>query len=264
MKEISQIDHLGYVNPEYLKILAPKVKSLKERSYELMHLQKGHQVIDLGCGPGIDTIPLAKFVGPGGQVIGIDIDNQMIAAANKKAKETGVAGRVMHEYADAMSLPYNSNYFDACRSERLFQHVLNPEKVLFEMYRITRPRGWVVVADTDHSTLSIDNSIVDIEWKIRRFRTEKFRNGYVGRQLYRLFKQQNFVDIIVEIFPFFFTDYSLVRYLALLDEVEHEAIAVNIITEEELQLWHANLKQADEEGTFFASISMMIVAGCKS
>ncbi|MCD4763177.1 MAG: methyltransferase domain-containing protein [Desulfobacterales bacterium] len=261
---MSQTEYLGYVNSEYLKILALKVKSLKERSYELMHLQTGHRVIDLGCGSGIDTIPLAKFVGPISQVIGIDIDNQMIVTANKKAKEAGVADRVIHEYADAMSLPYGSNYFDACRSERLFQHMLNPEKVLFEMVRITKPRGWIVVADTDQSTLSIDNSVVDIEWKIRRFRTDKFKNGYAGRQLYRLFKQQNFADIIVEIFPVFLTDYTLVRYLALLDEVEREAIAVSIITKEELQHWHTNLKQADEEGTFFASITMIIVAGRKS
>jgi hypothetical protein len=52
--------------------------------------------------------------------------------------------------------------------------------------------------------------------------------------------------------------------LALLDEVEHEAIAVSIITKEELQHWHTNLKQANEEGTFFARITMMIVAGRKS
>jgi hypothetical protein len=82
--------------------------------------------------------------------------------------------------------------------------------------------------------------------------------------LYRLFKQQNFADIIVEIFPIFLTDYTLVRYLALLDEVEREAIAVSIITKEKLQHWHTNLKQADEEGTFFASITMIIVAGRKS
>jgi len=85
---MSQTEYLGYVNSEYLKILALKVKSLKERSYELMHLQTGHRVIDLGCGSGIDTIPLAKFVGPISQVIGIDIDNQMIVTANKKSKRS--------------------------------------------------------------------------------------------------------------------------------------------------------------------------------
>jgi ubiquinone/menaquinone biosynthesis C-methylase UbiE len=228
-----------------------------------MHLQTGHRVIDLGCGSGTDTIPLTEFVGPTGKVIGVDTDNQMIVTANKKAKEAGVADRVIHEHYEAMSLPYDSDYFDACRTERLFQHVLNPGMVLSEMVRITRPGGWIVAADSDHSTLSIDNSVTDIEWRMRRFRTDKFKSGYAGRQLYRLFKQQNLTDITVEIFPFFSTDYTLTRYFSLLDEAEREAIAAGIITEEELQRWHANLEQADEEGVFFASFTMILVAGRK-
>src|SRR3989304_4108724 len=256
-------EYLGYVNPDYLQTLALKVKPLKERSYELMHLQTGHRVIDIGCGSGMDTITLAEFVGPTGKVIGVDTDTQMILTANNKAKEAGVEDWVIHEHYDAMSLPYDSNYFDSCRTERLFQHVLNPENVLSEMVRITRPKGWLVAADTDHSTLSIDNSVVDIEWRMRRFRTDKFKRGSVGRQLYRLFKQQNLADIIVEIFPFFSTDYALTRYFALLDEAESEAITTGIITKEELQHWHANLEQADEKGVFFASFTMILVAGRK-
>jgi ubiquinone/menaquinone biosynthesis C-methylase UbiE len=228
-----------------------------------MHLQTGYRVIDLGCGSGTDTIPLAGFVGHAGKVVGIDTDDRMIVIANKKAREAGVADRVIHKHYDATSLPYDSNYFDACRTERLFQHVLYPEKVLSEMVRITRPGGWVVAADSDHSTLSIDNSVVDVEWRMRRFRTDKFKSGYAGRQLYRLFKQQNLADITVEIFPFFSNDYTLTRYFALLDEAEREAIAAGIITEEELQHWHSNLEQADKEGVFFASFTMMLVAGRK-
>ncbi len=81
--------------------------------------------------------------------------------------------------------------------------------------------------------------------------------------MYRLFKQQNLEDIIVEIFPFFSTDYTLTRYFSLLDEAEREAIDAGIITEEELQRWHANLEKADEEGVFFASFTMILVAGRK-
>ncbi|MCE8422592.1 MAG: methyltransferase domain-containing protein [Candidatus Methanoperedens sp.] len=229
-----------------------------------MHLQTGYQIVDLGCGPGTDTIPLAEFIGTTGKVIGVDIDNQMIITANKNAKEAGVADRVIHKHYDAMSLPFDSDCFDACRTERLFQHVLNPEKVLTELVRITRPGGWIVAADTDHSTLSIDNSVIDIEWRLRRFRTDKFKGGYAGRQLYRLYKQQNISDIIVEIFPFFSTDYALTRYFTLLDEAEREAIVAGIITKEELQHWHTNLEKADEEGVFFSSFTMIMVAGRKN
>jgi ubiquinone/menaquinone biosynthesis C-methylase UbiE len=257
-------EYFGYVDPEYLQDIALKFKPLKERSYELLHLKAGYRIIDLGCGSGTDTIPLAKFVGHTGKVIGIDADNQMITIANKNAKEAGVSDVVIHRQYDAMSLPFDSDYFDACHTERLFQHLLNPEKVLSEMVRITKPGGWLVASDTDHSSLSIDNSVIDIEWKLRRFRTDKFKGGYAGRQLYRLFKRQNLSDITVELFPFFSTDYRSTRYFALLDEGERAAIDTGVITEEELQSWHENLEQADEDGTFFASFTMTVIAGYKN
>ncbi len=98
---------------------------------------------------------------------------------------------------------------------------------------------------------------------LRCFRTDKFKSGYAGRQLYRLFKQQNLADITVELFPFFSTDYTLTRYFSLFDEAEREAVDVGVITEEELQRWHADLERADEDGVFFASFTMMLVAGRK-
>lgn len=257
-------DYFGYVNSEYLQTIALDFKPLKERSYELMHLKTGYKIIDLGCGPGTDTIPLSKFVGITGKVIGIDIDNEMITNANKNAVEAGVVDMVIHKHYDAMSLPCDSDHFDACRAERLFQHLSNPEKVLSEMVRITKPGGWIVVADSDHSSLSIDNSVIDIEWKLRRFRTDRYKDGYAGRQLYRLFKRQNISDITVELFPFFFTNYKMTRYLALLDEGERDAVTAGIITKEELQYWHESLEEADKDDTFFASFMMTIIAGRKS
>ena len=166
-------NYLDHVDLEYLQDFALRARSLKERSYELMHLQVGHRVLDLGCGPGTDTIPLAQFVGRTGQVIGIDIDNKMIEEANKKARDAGVTDWVTHKNIDANSIPYPSDHFDSCRSERLLQHVEIPQ-ILSEMVRVTRPGGWIVVADTDQSTMSIDTPDVDIEWRLRRFRTEIF------------------------------------------------------------------------------------------
>ena len=255
--------YIGHVDPEYLQLLATKVEPLKRRSYELMHITNGHKVLDLGCGPGIDTIPLAQFVGHTGQVIGIDIDKEMINLANAKAKEANVNDWVTHKHFEAESIPYNSNYFDSCRCERLLQHLLYPVRVISEMVRVTKPNGWIVVSDTDHSTLTIDSPDIDIEWKLRRFHTELFKNGYIGRQLYRLFKRQNLEDIAVEIFPLFSTDYTLTRNIALLDKTEKEAVATGIITDEELNSWHNNLERSNKEGVFFSSSIIVLVAGRK-
>ncbi|MBM3469885.1 MAG: hypothetical protein FJX73_03735 [Armatimonadetes bacterium] len=52
----------GYVDQEYLQVAGAFLKQLKQRTYARMHIQTGHKVLDVGCGPGIDTIALVERV----------------------------------------------------------------------------------------------------------------------------------------------------------------------------------------------------------
>ena len=49
----------------------------KKRVYAAMHVQEGDRVLDVGCGPGTDTLPLAQIVGPTGRVVGLDIQEEV-------------------------------------------------------------------------------------------------------------------------------------------------------------------------------------------
>lgn len=257
-------DNPGYVDSALLDAIIQFTRPIKQRSYALTHLTTGHRVLDVGCGPATDTIPLAHLVGPTGQVVGIDYDAEMIRAANQRAEQAGVHAWVRHDHADAAALPYEAHIFDAARSERVFQHVPEPAPILAEMIRVTKAGGWVVVADTDHSGLSIDcaeRALIDVEWRLRRYRADMLMNGYAGRQLYRLFKTQGLRDVTVEIFPLAGTEYAAGRYFSVMDTVEQRALADGMVTEEELQRWRAMLEQADEAGVFFGYGIMLLVAG---
>ena len=190
----------GYVDTDYLKFLAEFTAHVKDRTYELMQISLGDEVLDVGCGPATDTIPLADLVGESGRVVGVDYDSEMIDAADVKAREMGVSDRVEHHNVDATSLPFADNSFDSCRSERVFQHLSKPEDVLSEMIRVTRPGGRVVVVDTDWGTLSIDIPDVEIERKMARVKAEvNVHNGYAGRKLFGQFKRHGLQDVNVEL-----------------------------------------------------------------
>ncbi|MHC4192432.1 MAG: methyltransferase domain-containing protein [Planctomycetota bacterium] len=255
----------GYVDPVYLQVIGDFVKHVKERSYALMQIQPGRKVLDVGCGPGIDTISLAALVSSTGQVVGVDYDPAMIAEAEQRAEKAGVSAWVKYEQADVASLPFEPDYFDSSRSERLFQHLLNPEQALSEMTRVTKSGGWIVVLDTDWGTSSVDTLEMDIERRLARIRAERYlNNGYAGRQLYRLLKRQRLENITVELFPLFSTNYAFTRQGSLLNETEREALASGVITSEELQRWCTSLEKADAEGVFFGSVTQIMVAGRKA
>ena len=252
------------IDSEYLRIAAKIVTKQKQRTYTLMNIEFGHKVLDVGCGPGTDTIPIAQLTGARGQVVGVDYDEAMISEADQRAEKAGISAWVRHDHADATSLPFESGYFDSSRSERLFQHLPNQEQALTEIIRVTKSGGRVVVLDTDWSTMSVDTAEVDIEQRLLRFHAEqRFHNGFAGRQLYRLFKKRTLADISVEMAPILVTNYALGWKMYLLHETEKAAIAAGIITSDELDRLHTSLEQADAEGAYFHSINQVIVAGRK-
>ena len=254
----------GYVSPDYLQSVGAFLGQLKQRTYACMKIGEGATVLDVGCGSGLDTVAMAHIVGPTGQVFGVDHDPGMLAEADQRARNENAGAWVQHRQADATSLPFEAGTFDACRSERLFQHLPDAAAALNEMSRVTKPGGMVVALDTDWGSLSTDTTEVDVERRLSRFHAEQLTaNGLSGRQLYRLFKKQGLQDVSFEVFPVVVTDYAFARQITSSDKLEREAIARNIVTEEELRRFRADREQTDREGVYFGYCCMMLVAGQK-
>jgi len=57
-------------------------------------LHPGDQVVDMGCGPGFFTLPMARMVGPRGGVTAIDLQPQMLGRVRRKAEREGIQDRL--------------------------------------------------------------------------------------------------------------------------------------------------------------------------
>jgi ubiquinone/menaquinone biosynthesis C-methylase UbiE len=57
-------------------------------------LEPGDTAIDLGCGPGFFTIPMARLVGPGGCIVAVDLQAPMLDRVRRKARQHGLADRI--------------------------------------------------------------------------------------------------------------------------------------------------------------------------
>lgn len=252
----------GYVNTEYLENASEVFKEIKIFSYDEMQIKSGDRVLDVGCGPGIDVVQLTKCVSESGKVFGVDHDQEMINDAESLAKSQNVLANVEFQAHDVATLPFESNYFDSCRSERVFMHLSDPLATLREMQRVTKPNGRVVVIDSDWSSLSIDCDLTDIENKLLQFYRDKVLiSGYAGRSLYRFFRELGFSDIKIQIFPLFTSDLDIFSQLVRRKDVENLALEENVISKEELMLWREQLQQAADEKRFFSSMNVISVSG---
>ena len=59
------------------------------------YIRPGMTVMDIGCGPGFFTLAMAKMVGPGGLVISIDVQQEMLDLVKKKSEKLDLLGRIL-------------------------------------------------------------------------------------------------------------------------------------------------------------------------
>ena len=255
----------GYVDGKHLLEIATFAGRLKGRLDALLKPRPGQRLLDVGCGPGADTLRLAAAVWPGGLVAGVDIDPQMVGLASGRAASSPYAGRVTHAAGDAARLPYPSGIFDGCRCERVLQHVTDASLAVAEMARVTRAGGVVVAADSDWASLSIHAADLHLERRIVGAVAESFRNGYAGRQLRDLFAGAGLQGVATELWPVQWTSYAQFRATSFMSAgIHRRLVSDKTIGLDEWDRFASALEAADARGGFLASAVVVIVAGVKS
>ena len=183
------------------------IAHVKQTSVGLLALKSGQRALYLGCGAGMDTITMAHLVGPTGEVHGVDYDEAMVIKARVHAAADGVSAWVTHHHASASALPWPNGFFDASRSELVFQHLLDPERAFDELMRVTKPGGQLVVIDNDWATLSIDSDDPDLERRLVRFNAAHMMNNpFSGRHLRFMFNRRGFTEIAIDVQPMIAAD----------------------------------------------------------
>jgi ubiquinone/menaquinone biosynthesis C-methylase UbiE len=238
------------------------VQAMKRRSFAQLDVQAGRHLLDVGCGPGDDVRTLAQLVGSAGRVVGVDSSETMVTEARQRARDASLS--VEYFVSDAQQLHFAENTFDGCRAERVLVHVENPRQALAEMIRVARPGARVVVLDPDFETLVIDAEDRAVTRKLLNFVCDgRIRNGWLGRQLPRLFKEAKLSDIAIFAETLMFTEYAVAEPLLRLHEGVQQAQAAGVLTSAEGSAWETHLESASQVGQFFAAMTFFCVSGRK-
>ena len=118
----------------------------RERAADRAELEPGEAALDVCCGTGDLALALAARVGPYGRVIGSDFSEPMLDLAREKASERGVS-QARFEWADALSLPYDDESFDAVTVGFGVRNLADLELGVSEMGRVLRPGGRLVILE---------------------------------------------------------------------------------------------------------------------
>jgi len=102
--------------------------------------------LEVGPGPGYLGLEWLKHT-QGTALSGLDISEDMIAIAERNAKEYGLAERVRYIKGDARRMPFDDEYFDAVFSNGSLHEWAYPEEILNEIARVLKPGGRYCVSD---------------------------------------------------------------------------------------------------------------------
>ena len=110
----------------------------------LEHRSEGARLLDLGCGTGTYSVPLAR---EGFDVVGLDFSQAMLRRAAAKGREGKVPGtHLRFDQADFNApLRYEDDRFDQVLSVCSLHCVADPVALFGEVRRVLRPGGWFVL-----------------------------------------------------------------------------------------------------------------------
>jgi 2-polyprenyl-6-hydroxyphenyl methylase/3-demethylubiquinone-9 3-methyltransferase len=153
---------LHKLNPVRLRYIRDLVCRHVARNAKALDCLSGLRLLDIGCGAGILSEPLARI---GGQVVAVDPSAANIAAAKLHAKENEVA--VDYRTGTAEALADAGESFDVVLAMEVVEHVADLSLFIKRCAEMVKPGGLMIAATLNRTLKSFALAIVGAEYVLR-------------------------------------------------------------------------------------------------
>jgi SAM-dependent methyltransferase len=130
--------------------------------FRLRRPAPGERVVDVGSGAGFDSFLAAQQVGPNGQVIGVDMTQEMLDKSTATAAELRL-GQVEFRAGLAEALPVDDGWADVVISNGVINLCADKRAVLSEIRRVLKSGGWLQFADIANGRPVPEGALRDID-----------------------------------------------------------------------------------------------------
>ena len=113
----------------------------QRRAATALHLRGASRLLDVACGPGNFTAPLAAQLTTGSLAVGFDISEPMLT----RAVQDNSGPRTCYVRGDARELPFDDETFDAVCCFGALYLIPEPFRVAREMVRVLQPGGRIAI-----------------------------------------------------------------------------------------------------------------------
>lgn len=212
-------------------------------------------VCEVGCGSGANLWVAAKIK----EYIGVDIQPQQIQSCQQIALNLSLKN-TNFLCADGHNLPLSNDSVDATFCRLVLIHLLDPEHVLKEMYRITRPEGRIIAIEPEVKTYHTTKPFLMKTFKIRT--NYIYRPGHgsinVARNLHTLFQNSSLQNIKITKHEIFATGQDkekltklLINWFIMLKIMASELIEKKYITSEDFAKAEQEIKEITESDSVY-------------
>jgi arsenite methyltransferase len=235
--------------------------SRRVRVLDMLGAAPGERVLEVGCGSGLYLREIGVAVGGTGHALGIDISEDQIRIAREHCADLT---QVDVSPGDVLELPAGDQAFDASLSVQVLEYIVEIERALTELRRVTRPAGRFVNVATNWGALFWSGGEPELTSRVVSIWEGHAPHPNLPVGLPSLLESTGFVDVRqvpLTIINRHFHPNTFAHGAARL--MAAFAMASGELGQEDVDRWLTSLEGADSKGhLFLSSVPILTTATC--
>jgi SAM-dependent methyltransferase len=228
----------------------PESVQIRRRSYELLRVEPGSRVVDVGCGGGT---AVAELAGLGAAAVGIDAAEEAVAFAREQHPGC------RFEVGDAQRLPFADGSLDGYRAEKLYHALDDPDKACAEARRVLAPGGRIVLVGQDWEFIAVESDDPTLTRTIVAGSAADIAHGWVARRYRNMLLDTGFDDVSCEVRTAVFTDPALALFVVT--RLAAGAVRAGAVSEAQADAWLDDQRLRADRDRLLIAFPLFLAAG---